>query len=384
VGNFIKSNKTPKNNMDINTEINICNLLIAEKYSEVKSLLANNSQHVNDKWLFDFCPLHIAAEQGNLEIVRMLIECGADVNALAKESLYETPLGLSARENHIDVCKYLLSCGACPDGMDETAITPLMAACQDDHYEIAKLLLEAGANVNRLGYLQRFTAFDFSKHLGSERLRSLLREFGAISVSEEIDWEKEEGYPIISYVSNEFGAVYPIYFEAETSLGKTKFRLAGQRSSPDYLMLFTFGLSGKGRKIEFSIILEKRWPLLNGYKSKHGKLSFPVDILEYFYNRALDDKEVFEWKIFNKHDSFLSNFSWPEKFDNFIFINYDWKNKIVVEDAVESSNSATIYTLMPIDNKIIEDNKLDAWLKKIKSRKKITWKNFAISSPVMY
>ena len=56
-------------------------------------------------------PIHIAAEEGQLEILRFLIENGADVNSQDK---YEksTPLILAAREGHLACLELLIASGA--------------------------------------------------------------------------------------------------------------------------------------------------------------------------------------------------------------------------------------------------------------------------------
>ena len=55
-------------------------------------------------------PLHEACNQGNLEIVRLLIENNADMNALGYQN--NTPLHEAALNTKYDCCKYLLEMGA--------------------------------------------------------------------------------------------------------------------------------------------------------------------------------------------------------------------------------------------------------------------------------
>jgi ankyrin repeat protein len=53
--------------------------------------------------------LHLAAGEGHLEIVKLLLEHGADVNA---KTAYETALHLAAGEGHLEIVKLLLEHGA--------------------------------------------------------------------------------------------------------------------------------------------------------------------------------------------------------------------------------------------------------------------------------
>ena len=60
-------------------------------------------------------PLHFAAEKNSLEVARLLIEHGADVNA--KDSVF-TPLDMAAEFNSIDVARLLIEQGANTNGRD--------------------------------------------------------------------------------------------------------------------------------------------------------------------------------------------------------------------------------------------------------------------------
>jgi ankyrin repeat protein len=51
-------------------------------------------------------PLHFACKEGYLEVVKLLIELGADKEA--KDKWNETPLHLACIEGHLDVVKLLI------------------------------------------------------------------------------------------------------------------------------------------------------------------------------------------------------------------------------------------------------------------------------------
>lgn len=55
-------------------------------------------------------PLFIAAENGHIKIVRMLVEQGMDVNVVRDDGC--TPLYVAACTGHADVLKVLLTSGA--------------------------------------------------------------------------------------------------------------------------------------------------------------------------------------------------------------------------------------------------------------------------------
>ena len=54
--------------------------------------------------------LHVACGEGHLDVVRRLVEAGADVNAVGREGL--TPLSLAAHSGNRDLAGYLISEGA--------------------------------------------------------------------------------------------------------------------------------------------------------------------------------------------------------------------------------------------------------------------------------
>ena len=83
---------------------------------------------------YDVTPLGVAAENGHLEIVRLLLESGANVNS-------RCPLSRAARCGDIEIVEELLKAGA--NVNDEYYImSPLGSAASYGHLEIMKLLLK--------------------------------------------------------------------------------------------------------------------------------------------------------------------------------------------------------------------------------------------------
>ncbi len=92
------------------------------------------------------CPLCVAAENGNLLKVKMLLENGANVND--GEEYDMTALMLTAANGHIEVVKLLLENGAHVNQKDKGGWTALMSAAANGRSEVAEVLLECGANPN--------------------------------------------------------------------------------------------------------------------------------------------------------------------------------------------------------------------------------------------
>src|SRR6185503_11045862 len=73
-------------------------------------------------------PLHVAAQEGNTQIARMLINAKASVGARTRIGGY-TPLHLAAGGAHTDIVNALLAAGADPAAVTTTSgVTPLHLA----------------------------------------------------------------------------------------------------------------------------------------------------------------------------------------------------------------------------------------------------------------
>lgn len=70
---------------------------------------------VNPKTAYDTTPLHYASRNGQLDCVKLLVECGCDINAADKGGW--TPLHYGCSRGHIKTCDFLITNGASVDGM---------------------------------------------------------------------------------------------------------------------------------------------------------------------------------------------------------------------------------------------------------------------------
>jgi ankyrin repeat protein len=83
-------------------------------------------------------PLHGAAQNGNVEIIRLLLDKGANVDV--KNKLGGTPLMWAAVFGHEDAVRFLLSRGANPSLKDNDGITAAQWAAQNNRTSIVSLL----------------------------------------------------------------------------------------------------------------------------------------------------------------------------------------------------------------------------------------------------
>jgi ankyrin repeat protein len=111
---------------------------------EVKTLVENGTD-VNLKNRSNKTPLFFAARSGNLEVVKYLVENRANVNAIDKDS--EKPIFYAAQSGNLEVVKYLVENRAHVKAKNNKDITPLFYAAKDGYLEIVKYLVEKGADV---------------------------------------------------------------------------------------------------------------------------------------------------------------------------------------------------------------------------------------------
>ncbi len=90
-------------------------------------------------------PLHLAAHYGHLPLVRLLVERGADVEAVSRNSIGNTPLSAAAFGSRFDVVNYLVDRGAQIDAPNRHGKTALDRARETGRRNMAQLLQRRGA-----------------------------------------------------------------------------------------------------------------------------------------------------------------------------------------------------------------------------------------------
>lgn len=102
--------------------------------------------------------MHVAARLGLLDLVRLLLRHGANLEAKNAEG--KTPLNAACTQPHLPqaiddyyhVCQQLVDAGACVNTSDHDRQRPLHQACKNANPRIVALLLAHRASVNIMSY----------------------------------------------------------------------------------------------------------------------------------------------------------------------------------------------------------------------------------------
>ena len=113
-------------------------------YYTVKALI-EKGEDVNQEYDYEY-PLHVAVKKQLISVTRLLLEKGANVNALAYAG--NTALHVASEKENIFIVKLLIEFGADVNIKDDEGWTALHFAGMQVNYEIVELLLKKGAVPN--------------------------------------------------------------------------------------------------------------------------------------------------------------------------------------------------------------------------------------------
>src|SRR5258708_22890506 len=89
-------------------------------------------------------PLHVASNQGDVELVQVLLEHGADIEA--QDDYGSTPIHLASFFGEVELVQVLLEHGAEIEARDNRRCTPIHLASDCGDVELVQLFLKQGAD----------------------------------------------------------------------------------------------------------------------------------------------------------------------------------------------------------------------------------------------
>lgn len=142
-------------------------------------------QHTRNWWHgkeVDYPPLFTAVQFGNLELVKLLLQRGADPELYAPSPLYR-----AVKDDRREIIPVLLEHGVGPQA------TALKLAVLHENESMVRLLLDGGLNVSQYGYAGLYTA----KIKGDQDMVDLLESrsatLAALTDVDKENWAEEDG-----------------------------------------------------------------------------------------------------------------------------------------------------------------------------------------------
>jgi ankyrin repeat protein len=126
-------------------------------------------------WSTDgWTPLALAAFFAPAETVRVLLDAGGDVAAVARNTMLVQPLHAAVAARNVEAVRLLLERGADPNARQQVGYTPLMGAAGSGIDELVSLLLARGADPSAVSEEGK-TAVSIAREQGHSALADRLK-----------------------------------------------------------------------------------------------------------------------------------------------------------------------------------------------------------------
>ena len=143
----------------------------------VKALLKKDASLANAFAADGFTPLGLAAYFAQKAVAEMLVAGGARVNQAAKNSMKVMPLHSAVSSRQLEIARLLIEHGAEVNARQQGGVTALHGTAAHGQIELAKLLLSHGADVNAK-MDDGSTALDLAVKNNQTEMADLLRKHG--------------------------------------------------------------------------------------------------------------------------------------------------------------------------------------------------------------
>lgn len=237
----------------------------------------------NDKSMLNFISpfgtwLHVAAIFGRMEMVKFLVESGAEININAGTPK-SAPIDHAAGKGELKIVEYLLEQGAILD-VSEPHRNPLFSAIYDGQFDVVKFLVEKGIDITvkyEMDYKHFMGAYEFALERGQleiaeylkEKLEEKNKEVLSVTTTDDND-ENDPHSKILQHVSNYFGPVESTIDELiPGSSVSVSVHIFPPSENQDFFTLFTTGMSdepmgfssgeGEDKYAELLIKLPSNW-----------------------------------------------------------------------------------------------------------------------------
>jgi ankyrin repeat protein len=118
------------------------------RVDRVEAFATAGSPAVNAYSYDGWTPLHLAAFFGRREAAERLMAAGADLNAVSRNALRNTPLHAAVAGGHVDVSLLLIDAAADVNVVDAGRHTPFHIAAEAGYLPVARALVARGADAH--------------------------------------------------------------------------------------------------------------------------------------------------------------------------------------------------------------------------------------------
>ncbi|CAK0832846.1 unnamed protein product [Prorocentrum cordatum] len=120
---------------------------LAGKPDALRDLLRSHPDAVDKANNKGFTPVFIAAQKGQVEALKVLVEAKANLDKA--RNIDATPVSIAAHKGHVEALKVLVEAKANLDKAMNDGATPVFMAALQGHVEALKVLVEAKANLDK-------------------------------------------------------------------------------------------------------------------------------------------------------------------------------------------------------------------------------------------
>ena len=128
-------------------------------------------------------PLHYACREGNFEVVKLLIENGANVNIKNDYStiypIFDAICSMSNKKSYLSIVQLLIENGADVKKIDSFGNTLLYHAIEQENIILIELLIQLGCDINHVSRHDKDSVLHYAYFQKNKKIISLLIEHGA-------------------------------------------------------------------------------------------------------------------------------------------------------------------------------------------------------------
>src|SRR6187401_12907 len=132
--------------LEAGAPVDIFEASVLGKVDRINEILKSSPARVSEHAPDGFTPVALAAFFGQPAAVRALIAAGADVKAAAKNALKVQALHAAVAGRNLEIVKAVLDAGADPNAQQQAGFRPIHEAGTNANRALAELLLKHGAD----------------------------------------------------------------------------------------------------------------------------------------------------------------------------------------------------------------------------------------------